>query len=95
LLCLSAQQSGPAAGKDGWISMFDGKTLDGWKAGDNPESWKVVDGAIVGNGQRSHLFLDGAGMPGLRIPLRGEVEPQRELGDVRPGRVRAGFSEGL
>ena len=36
--------------------MFDGKTLDGWKANDNPDSWKVVGGAIVGNGPRSHLF---------------------------------------
>jgi hypothetical protein len=40
----------------GWIAMFDGKTLDGWKAGDNPESWSVKDGKIVGDGERSHLF---------------------------------------
>jgi hypothetical protein len=53
---LCADQPGPVAGKDGWISMFDGKTLDGWKTGDNPESWKVVDGVITGNGERSHLF---------------------------------------
>ena len=46
----------PQAGKDGWVSMFDGKTLDGWKAGEHPENWKVVDGAIVGGGPRSHLF---------------------------------------
>lgn len=39
-----------------WIKMFDGKTLNGWKTGDNPESWKVKDGMIVGDGQRSHLF---------------------------------------
>jgi Domain of Unknown Function (DUF1080) len=63
MLCLSrvsagqnADQNAPEAGKDGWISMFDGKTLDGWKANDNPDSWRVVDGAIVGNGPRSHLF---------------------------------------
>ncbi len=36
--------------------MFDGKTLNGWKANDNPESWTVKDGAIVGDGERSHLF---------------------------------------
>jgi hypothetical protein len=46
----------PTAGKDGWISMFDGKTLDGWKANERPESWKVVDDAIVGDGPVSHLF---------------------------------------
>ena len=45
-----------AADKDGWISMFDGKTLTGWKANQNPESWTVRDGAITGDGEASHLF---------------------------------------
>lgn len=43
------------AGK-GWIKMFDGKTLNGWKANETPESWTVKDGAIVGDGEKSHLF---------------------------------------
>jgi hypothetical protein len=57
-LCLAAAsaQDTPTPGKDGWISMFDGKTLDGWKANERPESWKVVDGAITGDGPASHLF---------------------------------------
>jgi len=46
----------PAADDGGWISMFDGQTLNGWKAGDNPESWSVKNGEIVGDGERSHLF---------------------------------------
>jgi Domain of Unknown Function (DUF1080) len=44
------------AGDDGWISMFDGQTLANWKANDNPQSWNVKDGAIVGDGEKSHLF---------------------------------------
>jgi Domain of Unknown Function (DUF1080) len=51
-----AAQESPVAGQNGWISMFDGKTLDGWKANENPGSWKVVDGAITGDGPASHLF---------------------------------------
>jgi hypothetical protein len=39
-----------------WVNMFDGKTLKGWKASEQPDSWKVVDGAIVGDGPVSHLF---------------------------------------
>ena len=42
--------------KEGWISVFDGKTLDGWKANENPESWTVRDGCITGDGEASHLF---------------------------------------
>ena len=56
LLCAGAAQNAPQAGRDGWIGMFDGKTLDGWQANENPGSWKVVDGAITGDGPASHLF---------------------------------------
>lgn len=44
---------------DNWISLFDGKTLDGWKANDNPGTFKVENGMIVVNGLRSHLFYVG------------------------------------
>jgi hypothetical protein len=43
----------------GWKSLFDGKTLDGWKVGAHPETFKVEDGAIVVNGSTAHLFYDG------------------------------------
>src|SRR5512141_464897 len=42
-----------------WQSLFDGKTLDGWKASENPGSFKVVDGQISCDGPRSHLFYVG------------------------------------
>jgi hypothetical protein len=46
--------TGRAADENGWIPLFDGKTLDGWHK--NPERighgtggrWEVKDGAIVG-----------------------------------------------
>lgn len=51
LQCLSA--------KDEWITIFDGNSLDGWRANENPDSWSVEDGAIVAKGNRSHLFYEG------------------------------------
>jgi len=44
---------------DPWISLFDGESLEGWKASENTGSWKVEEGAIVTSGERSHLFYDG------------------------------------
>jgi len=51
---LSAVSSEP-----GWIDLFDGKTLDGWRAGENQSTFRVENGAIVAQGPRSHLFYVG------------------------------------
>ncbi len=45
--------------EDGFISLFNGKDLTGWKANESPESFRVEDGKIVVNGKRSHLFYVG------------------------------------
>lgn len=44
----------------GWISLFDGKSLDGWKtAQESPGTFSIRDGAIVAEGPRCHLFYVG------------------------------------
>ena len=42
---------------DGWISLFNGKDLTGWKASEEVE-WKVVNGEIITPAKRSHLFTE-------------------------------------
>ena len=50
----------PKPDADGFVSLFDGKSLDGWKIGKNAESWSVKDGLIVVHGPGpAHLFYDG------------------------------------
>jgi hypothetical protein len=58
LVLLSAIGAG-ARQDAGWISLFDGKTLDGWKASDAPGTFTVENGAIVVHGPRSHLYYVG------------------------------------
>jgi hypothetical protein len=55
----SAQDQTPKPDKDGFFSLFDGKTLDGWRASDKPGTFFVENGAIVVNGPRSHLYYVG------------------------------------
>src|SRR5690554_1034026 len=47
------------ADKDGWIPLWDGETFDGWKVGENPDSFTIVDGTIKVDGPRAHLFYVG------------------------------------
>jgi len=49
----------PAAADEGWVTLFDGKSLEGWKASENPATFKVEDGRIVAEGPRAHLFYVG------------------------------------
>ncbi len=53
----------PALAQEGWISLFDGRTLNGWKASENPSSFRVADGSIAADGPRAHLFYVGNGHP--------------------------------
>jgi len=45
--------------EEGWTILFDGKTLNGWKASENPSSWQIINGALAAKGPRSHLFYEG------------------------------------
>jgi hypothetical protein len=44
---------------DDWIALFDGRTLNGWRASENPATFSVANGEIVVHGPRAHLFYDG------------------------------------
>ncbi|MHC4439771.1 MAG: 3-keto-disaccharide hydrolase, partial [Planctomycetota bacterium] len=62
-LGLSVAYSGTAVASAGiktkWISLFDGKTLTGWKTGGSSGTFSVRDGMIVADGPISHLFYTG------------------------------------
>lgn len=59
--------------KDGFVQLFDGKSFDGWKINEKPESWKIKDGEIIAKGDRSHLFYVGDDKPFVNFELRIDV----------------------
>lgn len=58
-LCIAISSASLKNNDDEWISLFDGKSLDGWKVGNHSETFKVEKGMIVVNGETAHLFYDG------------------------------------
>ncbi|MCY4778402.1 DUF1080 domain-containing protein [Sphingobacterium sp. UT-1RO-CII-1] len=58
-LVLVALYVGVSAQQDGWISLFDGKTLSGWQASESQSSFRVENGCIIHDGPRSHLYYVG------------------------------------
>ena len=59
LFLLACSSSKNNNGSNGWISLFNGADLRGWRASENPSTFKVENGAIVVHGPRAHLFYDG------------------------------------
>ena len=55
--CKSIENDSCDANK--WQSLFDGKSLEGWKASENKDTFTVRNGMIVADGPRSHLFYVG------------------------------------
>jgi hypothetical protein len=56
----SGKPAAPTPDKDGFYSLFDGKSLVGWKVGKNADSWRVQDGMMMVNGPGpAHLFYEG------------------------------------
>ncbi len=55
---MACSSTNKTKGGKGWISLFDGKSLDGWKA--NKEgTFSIEDGSIKVAGTTAHLFYDG------------------------------------
>ncbi len=59
LFCALALPASTLAADDGWVSLFDGKSLDGWKASETPGTFTVAQGELIAHGKRSHLFYVG------------------------------------
>ena len=71
--CATNEKKLAETGKDGFMSIFDGKTLDGWKAlpARTAPAWTVKDGMIVGGGDkgRGYLTYENAEIADLEIKL--------------------------
>ena len=64
---------GPAPDKNGWYDLFDGKTLDSWKAAEEPKAFKerfgfepVIDRQL----DTAVAMLKGVRLFGDRGPMR-------------------------
>lgn len=72
---------------DGWVQIFDGKTLDGWDG--RTDIWHVEDGAIVGESSSEHPsgttnIIWGGGEPAnFELKLEMKLEGSGANGGVQ------------
>ncbi len=73
---LAASLTGAWAAEEGFTVLTDGKTFNGWKINESPESWSIKDGAFVAKGSRSHLFYVGDDKPFVNFELKVDVKTE-------------------
>jgi serine/threonine protein kinase len=85
----------PPARALGFVSLFNGKDLTGWKlptggTGD----WKVVDGSIVSSGERSHLFSEGDNYENFHLYVEAMINDGGNSGVFFRTTLGTGFPKG-
>jgi hypothetical protein len=86
------------AAKDdkGWVQLFNGKDLTGWKA--HPDSlgkWEVKDGAIVGSGKdASHLFSERGDFENFHYRIEAKISDKGNSGQYFRAKFAPGFPPG-
>ena len=67
----------PALNAEDWLALFNGKDLTGWRANNDPDSFKVEDGVLrlQASGKfKAHLFYVGERSEGLEPFKNFELE---------------------
>ena len=60
---------------DDWVTVFDGKTMVGWKANEKPESFSVESSELKMKGGMAHLFCEKEGFADLKnFEFKAEVK---------------------
>ncbi|MEO2047678.1 MAG: DUF1080 domain-containing protein [Pirellulales bacterium] len=78
-----------------WVSLFDGKTMDGWETVGNQKSvWEVRDGAICGSGPASMLVCAKGPYKNFRYRAEIKINDKGNSGLYFRTTRKPGFADG-
>lgn len=100
LLAYSGTATSMAFGQDeasdeGWTTLFDGKSLEGWeKVGRGNSQWEVKDGTIVGSGGASMLVNTSGPYKNFKYRVEVKINDGGNSGVYFRTTRRPGFLDG-
>lgn len=78
-----------------WVSLFDGKTMDGWeKVGNDASVWEVKDGALSGSGPASMLVCTKGPYKNFRYRAEIKINDHGNSGLYFRTKPKPGFTDG-
>jgi len=81
---------------DGWVPLFNGKDLTGWKSHPkNPGKWRVEEGVIVSGGKEtSHLFSERGDFTDFHFRIEAKISDKGNSGQYFRTAFGPGFPKG-
>jgi hypothetical protein len=90
---LLASEEGRA--EEGWVKLFNGKDLTGWKKHpDDNANWEVVDGTLVGTGPAGHLFSERGDYSNFHFRIEAKINDKGNSGQYFRATYAKGFPPG-
>jgi hypothetical protein len=81
--------------KEGWIQLFNGKDLEGWKMHpDDKAKWEVKDGILVGSGPAGHLFSEKGDYKNFRYRVEAMINDHGNSGQFFRTKFGPSFPKG-
>src|SRR6266516_243250 len=81
--------------KEGWIQLFNGKDLTGWKTHpDDKAKWEVKDGILIGSGPSGHLFSEKSDYKNFRYRVEAMINDNGNSGQYFRTKFGPGFPKG-
>ncbi|HYT88963.1 MAG TPA: DUF1080 domain-containing protein [Gemmataceae bacterium] len=83
-------------GEKGWIQLFNGKNLDGWKTHPkNPGKWRVENGILVSSGKEtSHLFSERGDYENFHFRIEAKISDKGNSGQYFRTQFGPGYPKG-
>ncbi len=83
------------AQEEKWVTLFDGKTLEGWeKIGKDTSKWEVKEGALAGSGEASMLVNTTGPYKNFRYRAEVKINDKGNSGLYFRTTRKPGFTDG-
>ncbi len=91
-----AVNGGDKKDKEGWVQLFNGKNLEGWKVHPKePGKWSVEDGILIGRGkERSHIFTERGDYKNFHYRVEAKISDKGNSGQYFRTKFMAGYPKG-
>jgi hypothetical protein len=81
--------------KEGWVQLFNGKDLTGFKTHPKDKAkWKVKDGVIIGSGGVGHLYSERGDYKNFRYRVEAKINDGGNSGQYFRTQFGPGFPKG-